>query len=426
LRLAVLLKEKTMAVEVQMPSIGLSIAEGTIEKWLKKEGDPVEKGDLIVVILTEKVTVDIPAEASGTLLKILCPAGSRVKVGETIALIGAAGERVDGIPKAAAPEPVLSEPAQPPPPTHKDRGDMKVSPLALRMAAEHGVDVREVSGEFPGKKIGKDEVLAFIDKKKGKGPGAKPAAPHAVAVAAGDEVKPLTGPLRVMAEHMAMSAQTAARVTTMAEVDMDEMVKLRQALKEKFQKEYEVNLTFVPFVMKAMAEGIKEFPILNASLRAEEVVFHRSVNIGMAVDTGESLLVPVVKEVSGKNIVDLSREITRLSVTAREGKLSLQDIQGGTITLTNAGVYGALLATPIIHQPQSAILWMGKVMDTPVAREGQVVIRPIMHLCLSYDHRIVMGAQAVRFLQVVKKNLENPRPLLVPPSSQDIDPTLRG
>jgi 2-oxoglutarate dehydrogenase E2 component (dihydrolipoamide succinyltransferase) len=142
------------------------------------------------------------------------------------------------------------------------------------------------------------------------------------------------------------------------------------------------------------------------------VVFHRSVNIGMAVDTGESLLVPVVKDVSVKNILDLSREITRLSVRARKGKLSLQDIQGGTITLTNAGVYGALLATPLIHQPQSAILWMGKVMDTPVAREGQVVIRPMMYLCLSYDHRIVMGAQAVRFLQVVKKNLENPRPLL--------------
>jgi 2-oxoglutarate dehydrogenase complex dihydrolipoamide succinyltransferase (E2) component len=411
LRLAVLLKEKKMAVEIQMPGIGLSIAEGTIERWLKKEGDPVEKGDLIVVILTEKVTVDIPAEASGTLLKILCPAGSRVKVGETIALIGAAGERVDAIPKAASPEPVLSAPAPPPPPTHKDRGDLKISPLALRMAAEHGVDVREVAGEYPGKKIGKDEVLAFIEKKKGKGPGAKPAASHAAAVEAGDQVKTLTGPLRVMAEHMAMSAQTAARVTTMAEVDMDEMVKLRQEMKEKLQKEHEINLTYVPFVMKAMAEGIKEFPILNASLRAEEVVFHRSVNIGMAVDTGESLLVPVVKDVS-RNIVDLSREITRLSARAREGKLSLQDIQGGTITLTNAGVYGALLATPIIHQPQSAILWMGKVMDTPVAREGQVVIRPMMYLCLSYDHRIVMGAQAVRFLQVVKKNLENPRPLL--------------
>jgi pyruvate/2-oxoglutarate dehydrogenase complex dihydrolipoamide acyltransferase (E2) component len=216
-----------------------------------------------------------------------------------------------------------------------------------------------------------------------------------------------------MAEHMAKSAQTAARVTTMAEVDMAEMVKLRHALKEKFQKNYDVNLTFVPLVMKAIAEGVNEFPILNASLRGEEVIFHRRVNIGVAVDTGESLLVPAVKDVGKKSIVDLSREVSQLSAKAREGKLSLQDIQGGTITLTNAGVYGALLATPLIHQPQSAILWMGKVMDTPVAREGQVVIRPMMYLCLSYDHRIVMGAQAVRFLQVVKKNLENPYPLLV-------------
>jgi 2-oxoglutarate dehydrogenase E2 component (dihydrolipoamide succinyltransferase) len=280
---------------------------------------------------------------------------------------------------------------------------------------EHGIDIREVAADFPGKKIGKGEVLSFVQKKKAKGPekGAGPIPAAGSAAEAAGEAKPLTGPLRVMAEHMAMSVRTAARVTTMAEVDMAELVKLRQALKEKFQEEYEIKLTFVPFVMKAMVEGIKEFPILNASLRGEEVVFHRSVNIGMAVDTGESLLVPVMKDVSGKSIVDLSREINRLSARARDGKLLLGDIQEGTITLTNAGVYGALLATPIIHQPQSAILWMGKVMDTPVAREGQVVIRPMMYLCLSYDHRIVMGAQAVRFLQVVKKNLENPYPLLV-------------
>ena len=399
-----------MAVEIQMPSLGLSIPEGTVERWLKKEGDRVEKGELLVVIMTEKVTVDLPAEASGVLLKILSPAGTKVKVGEAIAVIGEAGESLQTIPKLSQPSPPSYAKAPSAHPSHKERGDLKISPLATRIAAEHGVDIREVAANFPGKKIGKDEVLAYMEKKKSEKPS-----PVSLAKTETDEeeIKPLSGPIRAMAEHMAMSARTAARVTTMAEVDMAEMVKLRQALKEKFQKEYEVNLTFVPFVMKAMSEGTKEFPILNASLRGEEVVFHRSVNIGMAVDTGESLLVPVVKDVSGKNIVDLSREITRLSARAREGKLSLQDIQGGTITLTNAGVYGALLATPIIHQPQSAILWMGKVMETPVAREGQVVIRPMMYLCLSYDHRIVMGAQAVRFLQVVKKNLENPHPLLV-------------
>jgi 2-oxoglutarate dehydrogenase complex dihydrolipoamide succinyltransferase (E2) component len=403
-------KEKKMAVEIQMPSLGLSIPEGTVERWLKKEGDRVEKGELLVVILTEKVTVDLPAEASGVLLKILCPAGTKVKVGETIALIGEPGESVQTTPRAAQPSPPSSSKAPSAHPSHKERGDLKISPLAMRIAAEHGVDIREVAVVFPGKKIGKDEVLAYMEKKKGE---KSSPVPPAKTETGEEEIKPLSGPLRAMAEHMTKSAQTAARVTTMAEVDMAELVKLRQALKEKFQKEYEVNLTFVPLVMKAMVEGIGEFPILNASLRGEEVVFHRSVNIGMAVDTGESLLVPVVKDVGGKSIVDLSREVSQLSAKAREGKLSLQDIQGGTISLTNAGVYGALLATPLIHQPQSAILWMGKVMDTPVAREGQVVIRPMMYLCLSYDHRIVMGAQAVRFLQVVKKNLENPYPLLV-------------
>ncbi len=392
-----------MAVEIQMPSLGLNIPEGTVERWLKKEGDRVEKGELLVVIMTEKVTVDLPAEASGILLKILCPAGSKVKVGEAMAIIGEPGETIQTTPGAAQPSSPAPSKAPPAPSSHKERGELKISPLALRIAAEHGVDIREVAADFPGKKIGKDEVLAYVEKKKGAG-----------TETGGEEIKPLRGPLKAMAAHMAMSDRTAARVTTMAEVDMAELVKLRNDLKEKFQKNHDVNLTFVPFVMKAMAEGVKEFPILNASLRGEEVVFHRSVNIGMAVDTGESLLVPVVRDVSGKNMVDLSREIIRLSASAREGKLSLQDIQGGTITLTNAGVYGALLATPIIHQPQSAILWMGKVMDTPVAREGQVVIRPMMYLCLSYDHRIIMGAQAVRFLQMVKNHLETPDRLIAP------------
>ncbi len=403
-----------MAVEVQMPNLGLSIAEGTIERWLKKEGDAVEKGDLLVVIMTEKVTVDIPAEVSGVLLKILCPAGTKVKVGEAIALIGSPGERVEAAPRAGKAPPVPPGQTSPPQPALKDRGDLKVSPLAVKIAAEHGVDIREVAAQFPGKKIGKDEVLSFIEKKKGKGPGKESGVPVPAAAGVGDEeAKPLSGALRAMAEHMAMSARTAARVTTMAEVDMTELVKLRSALKEKFQQEYKVNLTFVPFVLRAMAEGVKEFPILNASLRGEEVIFHRSVNVGVAVDTGESLLVPVVKDVAVKSVLDLSREVSQISERARQGKPSLQDIQGGTISLTNAGVYGALLATPIIHQPQSAILWMGKAMETPVVRDGQIVIRSMMYLCLSYDHRIIMGSQAVRFLQAVKKNLENPYPLLV-------------
>ncbi len=399
-----------MAVEVQMPSLGLSIAEGTIERWLKKEGDPVEKGDLLVAIITEKITVEIPAEASGTLLKIFSPAGTKVKVGQTIALIGLVGERVGEF--FAAEEPQYGPPHEPQEPfvARKERGDLKVSPLALKIAEEQGLDIREIAAKYPGKKIGKKEIFDFLEERKGK-PAEKEVKPSPVST--DEEVKPLSGPLRAMAEHMGMSARTAARVTTIAEVDMTELVKLRNALKEKLQQEFKVNLTFVPFVMRAMAEGVKEFPILNASLQGEGVVFHRTINVGVAVDTGETLLVPVVKDVAHKSILELSREVIQISDRARERKLSLQDIQGGTITLTNAGVYGALLATPIIHQPQSAILWMGKVMETPVVREGQIVIRSMMYLCLSYDHRIIMGAQAVRFLQVVKKNLENPYPLLV-------------
>ena len=396
-----------MPVEVQMPNFGLSIAEGKIEQWLKKEGDHLEKGDLLVTVITEKVTVEIPAEISGVLLQILHPAGATIKVGETIALIGETGEKVDLVTPGAESAPLSAAPAAPRL-ERRELGDLKISPLALKIAQERGVDIRDVAAKFPGQKIGKKEVFDFIEARKGK---TKPPAPPP---SADEEIRPLTGALRAMAEHMAASSQTAARVTTVAEVDMTELVKLRSALKEKFKKSYDVNLTFVPFVLKAVCEGITEFPILNASLRGEEIVLHRSIHIGMAVDTGQNLLVPVVRDVAKKGIVDLSREIQQLTAKARDGKLSLQDIQGGTITLTNAGVYGALLATPIIHQPQSAILWMGKVMETPVAREGQVVIRSMMYLCLSYDHRIIMGAQAVRFLQVVKKSLETPHSLILP------------
>jgi 2-oxoglutarate dehydrogenase complex dihydrolipoamide succinyltransferase (E2) component len=401
-----------MPVEVQMPSIGLSIAEGTIDRWLKKEADSVAKGELLVAILTEKVTVEIPAEVSGVLLKILCPAGTKVKVGQTIAIIGEAGEKVEEVPKAAEVQytPLSQSQAAAPHLERADRGDLKVSPLALKMAEEHGLDIREVAARYPGEKIGKREILRYLEERKGKEVQKETEAPG---VGQEEEVRPLSGALRAMAEHMALSTRTAARVTTMAEVDMTELVKLREALKEKFKQDYGVSLTYVPFVIRAICQGVKEFPILNASLRGEEVIFHRSVNVGIAVDTGESLLVPVIQNAAQKGIVRLSREAMQLTEKARGGRLALRDIQGGTISLTNAGVYGALLATPIIHQPQSAILWMGKVMETPVVREGQIVIRSMMYLCLSYDHRIIMGAQAVRFLQEVKKSLEIPHSLLL-------------
>jgi 2-oxoglutarate dehydrogenase complex dihydrolipoamide succinyltransferase (E2) component len=393
-----------MPVEIQMPNLGLSIAEGTIEKWLKKEGDLVEKGEVIVVLMTEKVTVEIPAEVSGKLLKILHPAGAVVKVGETIALIGEEGEQTSPRGALTSSTPTPSPTSRPEP---RETRDLKISPLALKIAEENGIEIREVASRFPGQKIGKKEIFDFIESKK------QESKPAEVRPAADEEVLPLTGPIRAMAEHMAASAQTAARVTTIAEVDMTDLVRLRAALKEKFKNDYNINLTFVPFVMKAMGEGIKKFPILNASLRKDEIVIHRQVHIGIAVDTGTKLLVPVLRDVRGKGIVDLSREVQQLTGKAREGTLSLQDVQGGTITLTNAGVFGGLLATPIIHQPQSAILWMGKVMEMPVVREGQIVIRSMMYLCLSYDHRIIMGAQAVQFLQIVKRNLENPALLLL-------------
>jgi 2-oxoglutarate dehydrogenase complex dihydrolipoamide succinyltransferase (E2) component len=392
-----------MPAEIKMPNLGVNIAEGTIEEWMKKEGDLVEKDEIIVVIMTEKVTVEIPAEVSGKLLRILHPVGAIVKVGEIIALIEETGEETSAPIPVASVSPTFSPGLRP---EHRELRDVKISPLAVKIAQENGVDIGEVSARFPGQKIGKKEVFDFIETQKEK------MKPLESASATDEEILPLTGALRAMSEHIAASAQSTARVTTMAEVDMTELVKLRTALKEKFNKKHNVNLTFVPFVLKAICEGIKEFPMLNASLREKEIILHRSVHIGIAVDTGELLIVPVVKDVAQKGIVDLSIEVQQLTRKARERKLTIQDIQGGTITLTNAGVFGALLSTPIIHQPQSAILWMGKIMETPVVRNGQIVIRSMMYLCLSYDHRIILGAQAVRFLQRIKQSLETPSELV--------------
>ncbi len=408
-----------MSIDIIMPNFGLSIAEGTIESWLKKEGDRIEKGELLAVIQTEKVAVEIPAEASGVLLKVLHPAGAVVKVGESIGVIGQPGEAA----AQTAPKTEASLPPSRPAPAGSlpERGDLKVSPLAVKMALDQGIDIREVAARFPGKKIGKTEILSYLETARSappekaiaaEGPQEQPSG-RAVSKTPEDEIKPLSGALKAMAEHMAHSANVAARVTTMAEVDVTELVKIRGAMKDSFKEEFKVSLTFVPFLIKAICAGLKKYPILNASIQGKDIVIHHRMNVGMAVDAGESLLVPVIKDAQNKGIVDLSREIQTLSARAREGKLMLGDIQEGTFTLTNAGVFGALLATPIIHQPQSAILWMGKAMETPVVREGQIVIRSIMYLCLSYDHRIIMGAQAVQFLQVVKKNLENPYSLLL-------------
>jgi 2-oxoglutarate dehydrogenase E2 component (dihydrolipoamide succinyltransferase) len=399
-----------MSIEIIMPDFGLSIAEGTIVEWLKKEGDRVEKGELLAVIHTEKVAVEIPAEASGVLLKIFHLAGAVVKVGESIGLIGQPGEAVENVaPKAEAILPPSRPGAGGPLP---DRGDLTVSPLAMKMARDKGIDIREVAALFPGKKIGKNEILSYHETAQKALPEKHPEGKDDLNTSE-DEIKPLSGALKAMAEHMAHSSGVAARVTTMAEVDMSELVKFRGAMKESFKEEFKVSLTFVPFVVKAICAGLKKYPILNASLRGKEIVIHHRMNVGMAVDAGESLLVPVIKDAQSKRIVDLSLEIQSLSSRARERKLTPSDIQGGTFTLTNAGVFGALLATPIIHQPQSAILWMGKIMETPVVRGGQIVIRSMMYICLSYDHRIIMGAQAVQFLQIVKRNLETPALLLL-------------
>jgi len=422
-----------MPTEVVMPEIGETVVSGTIVTWLKQVGDEIEVDEPLVEVATDKANVEIPAPAAGILRKIVAEEGDEVEVGGLLAVIGAADEELAEKPakpekqapsaKAKAPpaeekeeSAVPAKEAAPEAESVAERRRTRSSPLVRRMAKEHGMDLDEIEGSGADGRVTKDDLLDHIASKEGgKRPAAPRAAPAKEAPAAKpaerpleelEEAIPLEGMRKAIAEHMVRSKRTSPHVTTIAEADMTAVVALRQKNKEDFRHKHGIALTYLPFFISATVQALKEFPFLNASLEGDRIILKRYYNIGISVQTERGLMTPVISDVDLLDIEDLQKAIDSLARRAREGRLGLNEIRGGTFSITTPGNYGAILSTPIINQPQAAILGIERIQKRPVVIDDAIAIRQMMYLCLSYDHRIVDGSSSIQFLQRVRQLLE--------------------
>jgi len=393
-----------MSIEVKLPRFSQATKEAVIVCWLKAEGDRVALGESLLEAMTDKATVEVESPAEGTLLKIVAQPDATVSVGETVALISEEGEKAPPLKAKAQASPAglpSPEPAGSPEPEPRERRRrVKATPVARKVARELDVDLESVSGTGPGNTITHKDVRAFAEARAQPVPE-PPLAPQPPSAVPGNkegvEIVPLTGVRKMMAEKVALSQQTQVPVTTVAEVDMSAVQDLRKR----------VEVTYTAFVVKAAALALRDFPLINASLREQKIYYFGRIHISVALDTEQGLLVPIVRDADKKSVMTINAEVADLARRGREGSLDPAEMQGGTFTVTNSGVLGSLLFTPVINYPQSAVLGIGKVMDTAVVREGKLIARPMMYICLTYDHRLIEGATAVRFLQAVKANLED-------------------
>jgi 2-oxoglutarate dehydrogenase E2 component (dihydrolipoamide succinyltransferase) len=397
-------------VEVMMPQMGVSVAEGTIVGWRKQPGDWVEADETVCDISTDKIDTEIPSPASGRLVEILVEENRTVIVGTPLARIDTGAQ--PGQPHAVESNGDAVAPPAPEPDGSPDRSHV-ISPVVRRIACEHDVDLSQVKGSGIGGRIRKKDVLAFIDGTPAK---AKERPLHTESPyrpepepASGARREPLTPMRRQIAEHMLRSRRTAAHVTTFAEVDMSRVVARRAELKERFAARG-APLTYLAFVARATVSALQDQPVLNASIDGEDLVYHSDVNLGIAVALADGLIVPVIPKAQRLSLEGIAAAVGDLSTRARSKQLTSDDVQGGTFTITNPGQFGTTLATPIINQPQVAILDLEAVVKRAVVVEGpggdSIAIRPMVNLCLSFDHRALDGAEAARFLGAVKARLE--------------------
>ncbi|MBM3759492.1 MAG: 2-oxoglutarate dehydrogenase, E2 component, dihydrolipoamide succinyltransferase [Acidobacteria bacterium] len=422
--------------DVVMPQMGESIVEGTLTRWLKKPGEKVERDEPLFEISTDKVDTEIPSPAAGTLMEVLVTEGSTVGINTVVARIGEGGAAA-----APAPPPVAAAPPPPPPPpapapvpvapppppapapapvVEVESANGPLSPLVRKMAREYNIDLAHVPGTGAGGRITKQDIESYIEAQAARTvasaapaaaaptPAAATIAPPAAAVPAKTRVEPMSIMRKKIAEHMIKSKATSAHVTTVHKVDMTKIAKLRAKHKDEFQARYGFGLTFLPFIARAASEALRAFPLLNASIEGDNIIYHNEVNMGIAValDGGLGLIVPVIKRADEMNIVGLQRSIVDLANRARGKQLKPDDISGGTFALTNFGSFGSIFATPVINQPNVAILGIGSIEKVPVVIDDAIAIRSQAHLALTFDHRLIDGALADQFCQKIKSILE--------------------
>jgi len=430
-------------IEIKVPSVGESVTEALLTQWFKQEADAVRKDEALFELETDKVTLEATAEAAGK-LHIAVPGGTTVKVGAvvgTIDTVSAAAAETEApaaeskkIHKAPEPKPPVVEkpptaPSKTAPPVSKTspavaaetRGGLEnLPPSVRRLVAEYRLDASRIPGTGPDGRLTKGDVLLHIEQTKAAPAAAAPATPAAEAVCPpcegpAEEVtrKPMSPIRKRIAERLLKARQNTAMLTTFNDVDMSAVIELRQRYKESFQKKYGVSLGFMSFFIKASVEALKAIPAINAYIDGQDIVYHHYYHVGVAVGSEKGLVVPVIRHVDRLTFAQLEQAINAFVAKIKENKLALADLEGGTFTITNGGVFGSLLSTPILNTPQSGILGMHRIDKRPVAVNDQVVIRPVMYVALSYDHRIVDGREAVTFLKHIKECIENPERIMM-------------
>jgi 2-oxoglutarate dehydrogenase E2 component (dihydrolipoamide succinyltransferase) len=389
-----------MAKDLVVPTLGESVTEATVSKWLKQVGDPVKADEPVVELETDKVSVAVPSPETGILSEIKIQAGSTVNVGAILGSVGAGTASVVKKEPVKAPEPVKPKIVEVP----VSKKEI-LSPAVKRIVEEKRIDISTISGSGRDGRILKGDLLESMG---------LPSVPSSARVTKGDEERVKMTRLRAtIAKRLKEAQNNAAMLTTFNEIDMSRIIEMRAEYKDGFQKRYGVKLGFMSFFVRSCVEALKAFPIINAEIQQDEIVYKNYYNIGVAVGTEKGLVVPVVRDADELSFADIEKQIIALGEKAKLGQLSIEELQGGTFTITNGGIYGSMLSTPILNPPQSGVLGMHNIVQRAVVVEGKVEVRPIMYLALSYDHRIIDGKDAVSFLVRVKEYLEDPRRLFL-------------
>jgi pyruvate dehydrogenase E2 component (dihydrolipoamide acetyltransferase) len=394
-----------MITKVVMPMLGWTMKEGTIVTWLKKEGEQVEKGEPLLAIETEKVVKDVESPGTGILRKILIPEEATVPVSAVLGIIAKPHEDISTIQNMLKSSEVSLETPQAPTvkkmestTSSKPSGKMKISPAAKKLAEKHNIDITKISGTGPNGRIVRKDILAAIEMTTGM-PRVR-------------EVIPLAGIRKTTADRLSFSYQTAVHVTVTMAMDMAEMVKLRKKLLPEIEKKKHIRITYTDLLVKTVAKTLEEYPIVNSTLDDQEIKILDDINIGVAVDTKTGLIVPVIRKANRKSLIDIALTTKELVEKARSGNIALDEITGGTFTITNLGMFGVDQGAPIINPPEIAILGVGRIAQKPVVVDNKIVIRPMMNITLSFDHRVIDGALAARFLKTMKEKIENPDDLI--------------